>query len=312
MGAYSEEIVFVPSEDQRLLAGVIMRPTSSPRNRRRPLGVICLHGAGGHFYIPQHVILGRELAKRGYLVVSGNTRGHDVTSFDTPWPATTRPVDVRNFRPGGNGWERWDEGPYDVAGWISFLVTQGVEQIVLFGRSLGVARITFYLAQRQDPRVVGLILASGDDRVLSHDPTRVQVAEQMVAEGRGDGLLPPAEDQPVVFAMESAAHLVHWERVFGPFVAAGHTPWIGSIRVPVLATVGAAEADPTVRTALDDMRARAVGAPRFDIQVIAGADHLYTGRERELAACVGDWLDALLAQQAVRSRQWWGGRKRLP
>jgi dienelactone hydrolase len=305
MGAYSEEIVFAPSEDQRLLAGVIMRPISSRRSRRRPLGILCIHGAGGHFYIPQHVSLGRELAKRGYLVVSGNTRGHDVSSFDAPWPATAHPEDVLSFRPGGNGWERWDEGPYDVAGWITFLVSQGVEQIVLFGRSLGVARVTYYLAQRQDPRVVGLILASGDDRVLPQDPARLQVAEQMEAEGRGDTLLPLAEGQPVAFALESAAHLVHWERVFGPFAAEGHTPWMGSIRVPVLATVGSAEG-PDLRAALEDMRARAVATPRFDIEEIEGADHVYSGRERELAERVGDWLDVLPVQQAVRSSHWWG------
>jgi hypothetical protein len=36
-----------------------------------------------------------------------------------------------------------------------------------------------------------------------------------------------------------------------------------------------------------------VHAPRFDIEVIDGADHGYTGRARELAEVVANWLEVL-------------------
>jgi pimeloyl-ACP methyl ester carboxylesterase len=290
MGTHSEEIVFAPSEDQRWMAGVLMRPTTAPA---RTVGVVCIHGSTSFFYDPMHVYLGRELAQRGYVVVSGNTRGHDVASDDFPWPFTLRPGDVERVHIGGNSWARWDEEPHDVAGWINFLASQGIDTVALIGHSAGGWRALYYQALRQDLRVVGMVLASSADSFAPDDPARVELAEQLVAEGRGDELLPLLEGQPMILAMESAGYLAHWNRVLGPFVADGHAPWIADIHVPVLATLGTMELRPNLRALMEDMRERAVQAPRFDIAVIEGADHCYTGRERELAEVVARWLETL-------------------
>lgn len=287
-------------------AGVLIRPTGG---EPRPIGVVCIHGAPGFFYAPMYVSLGRALAQRGYRFVSGNTRGHDVAALDIPWSPTVsaRSEALTNVRLGGNGFARWDEEPHDVAGWVDFMVAQGAEQVVLFGHSFGVARITYYQAERQDSRVVGLVLASGHDRVTAVDPARLELAERLVAAGQGDALLPVVED---VFQIESAAYVVQWERHAGRFAAEGHTPWIASIRVPVLATLGTAEEWPDLHARLEDMRGRAVQAPRFDIHVIEGADHNYTGQKRELAKVVADWLDALPVTRGATPRRWWSRRKR--
>ena len=73
--------------------------------------------------------------------------------------------------------------------------------------------------------------------------------------------------------MQSAASYVHWGRYVSRFAAEGHTPWIASIRVPVLAILGALELEesPHMRANFENMRSRAVQSPRFDIQVIEGA-----------------------------------------
>jgi pimeloyl-ACP methyl ester carboxylesterase len=307
MGAYNEQIVFAPSEDQRWLAGVMMQPTEGSR---RPVGVVCIHGAAVGFYVPTYVHLGRELARRGYLFVSGNTRGHDVAAIDAPWPFRLGPQDLPNIRLGGSGWERYDEVPYDVAGWINFLTAQGVEQVVLVGHSFGVFRVSYYQAERQDPRVVGLVVASGGDRVYPPDPARVEQAQRLVAEGRGDALMPVAEGLPIFFAMKSAANVVHWDRVVGPFAADGHMPWIASIRTPMLATLGTAELVSDLRALVEEMQGRAVQTPRFDIQVIEGADHAYTGREREWADVVARWIEVQLAMRATTRGRWWSRRQK--
>ncbi|HEV2457723.1 MAG TPA: hypothetical protein VGS80_05105, partial [Ktedonobacterales bacterium] len=135
MSAYSEQVVFTPSEDQRFLAGVLMRPTGEAV---RSIGVVSLHGSTGAFYHPpMYVYLGRALADRGYHYVSGNTRSHDVASPEARWPWSCRDEDVATWRLGGDGWTRWDEESHDVAGWIDFLTAQGADQIVLFGHSGG-------------------------------------------------------------------------------------------------------------------------------------------------------------------------------
>jgi Alpha/beta hydrolase family len=310
MKAYSEDIVWTPSEDQRAQAGLLIRPTRGPA---RPVGVVCIHGATNMFYVPLLIQLGHALAERGCLFVSGNTRGHDVATQDLPWSFFmhgTGPEAYAGIHLGGGGWARWDEELYDVAGWINCVVAQGAEQIVLAGHSLGVLRILYYQALRQDPRVVGLILLSGTDSVTAVDPARLALAEQLVAEGQEDALLPLVEGIPMGFAMESAANLVHWERHVGLFASEGHPPWIASIRTRMLATGGTADGPlPNLRADLEDMRTRAVQAPRFDIHIAEGADHFYRDQEGELAKVVADWLDALVpAPRKAMSRRWWSRR----
>ncbi len=307
MSGYSEQIVYTPSEDQRWLAGLLIQPG---KDSRRRVGVVCIHGSVEPFYFPPYVLMGRELARRGYLFVSGHTRGHDLLSVDAPWPLSARPQDIPTLRLGGWGWERWTEDEHDVAGWINFLVGQGVELVVLLGHSSGVGRVTYYQARRQDPRVVGMVLASSSDRVQPQDPARVALAERLVAEGQGDTPLPLIEGRPIFFAIESAANVVHWERDVAPLVVDGHMPWIAQIRTPVLATLGTAELETNLRTAVEEMQRRAVQAPRFNIQEIEGADHAYTGRERELADVVARWLDTLPMTRTAAPRRWWGGRTR--
>jgi pimeloyl-ACP methyl ester carboxylesterase len=307
MATSSEQIVFTPSEDQRTQAGVLIRPTQGAVRR---IGIVCIHAAAAAFYTPLYVYLGRALAQHGYVFVSGNTRGHDVATIDTPWSMMVRflPEDFANVRLGGQGFAHWDEEPNDVGGWIDFLVAQGAEQVVLLGHSVGALRVTYYLAERQDSRVIGLVLASGSDSIPATDPARLQLAERLVAEGRGEALLP--EQEPG--AIGSAANLVHWEQYGGRFATEGHPPWISSVRVPVLATLGAGAVDliPDLRTHVEDMRGRAVQAPHFDIQVIEGADHNYTRQEQDLAEVLLRWLDSLPAAKTAARTHWWSRRHR--
>ena len=305
MATFHEEIVFAPSEDQRWMAGVLMRPNA---DARRSVGVVCIHGSTGFCCFPTYIYLGRALAEQGYLYVSGNTRAHDIASFDASWPLNAGPEAFAHVRVEEPGWARFEEVAHDVAGWIEYLVGQGVEQVVLFGHSTGVTWATYYQAQRKDARVVGLILASGDDEVVAQDPARVQLAEQLVAEGKGSALLPLIEGLPSIPAMESAESVVNWERLASPFAAEGHTPWMASIRTPILATLGTMDLSPNLRESLEGTRVRATQAPRFDIQVIEGADHFYTGQERALARVVLGWLDQAPAVQKVTRRRWWGRR----
>ncbi len=307
MSTYTEQIVFAPSEDQRWLAGVMMQPTAGSR---QPVGIVCIHGAAVGFYVPTYINWGRELARRGYLFVSGNTRGHDVAAVDVPWPFRLGSEDLPNIRLGGSSWERSDEVPNDVAGWIAFLAAQGVKQVVLVGHSFGVFRVSYYQALRQDPRVVGLVLASGADRVQPQDPARVEQAQRKVTEGHGDALMPVAAGRPLFFAMESATKVLHWERVVSPFAPQGHMPWIGDIHLPVLATLGTAELVPDLRGLVEEMRSRAVHTPQFDIQVIEGADHAYSGREREWADVVARWIEAQIALRATPHGHWWSRRQK--
>ena len=71
--SYSEELVWIESEDELELAGAVIRPVG---RAVRSVAAIWVHGATSRFYAPAQVQIGRELAKAGYVFVTGNNRGH--------------------------------------------------------------------------------------------------------------------------------------------------------------------------------------------------------------------------------------------
>jgi alpha-beta hydrolase superfamily lysophospholipase len=146
----SEELVYTTSEDGIALTGVTIRPSDGPI---RPVAIVWIHGNTGSFSDYPYVAVGRALARRGYHFVSGNSRGHDIGA--TLWRLTTdRPV------AGGSAWERLEESPRDLAAWVGLAMERDARAVALVGHSLGAVKVIRYQAERQDPRIAGVALAS--------------------------------------------------------------------------------------------------------------------------------------------------------
>jgi pimeloyl-ACP methyl ester carboxylesterase len=148
---------------------------------------------------------------RGYTFLSANTRGHDFGAALRGLTALT----------GGSAWESLQESPRDVAGWVDFLFAWGYRRVVLAGHGLGARKAAFYLTERLDPRVVGLVVAS--PIVLKHPggaPTEeerslLSSARGMVGSGRGRDLLPwPVEGCPFGGDARSSRILTSPSRTF--------------------------------------------------------------------------------------------------
>ena len=73
-----ERLVTARAEDGVRLEGLLMRPIN-PQGAETI--VVWIHGGGSNFYSPPAVAIGRSLASRGYAVLTGNTRGHDLGSM---------------------------------------------------------------------------------------------------------------------------------------------------------------------------------------------------------------------------------------
>ena len=161
--AYREELVSTETADGLLLDGAVIRPAGTDV---KPLAVVWIHGFTGKFYEPFILHIGRELAGYGYTLVTGHNRGHHCG-------ATMDRVDGEPMLAGG-WWERLDQSPHDVAAWIDVAANLGFRRVALLGHSLGAMKAPYYQAQRQDPRVAGMVVASpplgaerlspGDDR----------------------------------------------------------------------------------------------------------------------------------------------------
>lgn len=283
MDAVAEELLWIESEDALQLAGAVIRPTATPV---QPVAVVQVHGFTGHFFETTHMLVARALARRGYLSLSGANRG---SAFGE---VTSRRGSSALVACGG-AWELFTECPHDIAPWISYAAGLGCARVVLVGQSFGSAKVVYYQAQRQDPRVAGLVLASpAPTRPLPLVPAAVDAARQMVAAGRGRDLLPWGTFGDLALSAQTVAAAATPESfdVFGQEVAA---PALGQIRCPLLAFYGTLD-EVGGRAELELIR-RQARAARVDLQMLEGVDHAYTEREAEVGGVIADWLDALSA-----------------
>jgi alpha-beta hydrolase superfamily lysophospholipase len=197
---------------------------------------------------------------------------------------------------GGAFWERFEESPRDVAAWTNFAMNLGFEGVALVGHSFGAKKVVYYQACRQDPRVSGLVVASTLIAPPETDAELITLAEQLVADGRGEELLPWGTFQGFVTgALSAQTYLSRVPDVFGVSTADAE---ITQIRCPLLVCCGTNESDDTTRRLeiVQDhevIRQQAVASPRVDIALFEGANHGYVNHEREVAEAIAHWIETL-------------------
>lgn len=282
VASYTEELVYTESEDGLLLEGAVIRPAGGST---KSVPVVWIHGLTGKFYSRSTVRIGRELASRGYTFVVGNNRGHD---FGTIYRnKANEPLIL------GGGWENFDESPRDVAGWLNFTEGLGFRQVALLGHSLGSLKVAYYQGMRQDPRVLGLVGASPPARAGNVEPELLAQAERMVAEGRGQDLLPWGISQAGAGTTSAQTYLNRARTnvdVYGFFTP---DPVIAKVRCPLLACYGTDEAWVGGANELELIRKNARAAARVDTRLFADADHNYNGQHVQVATALAEWVDTL-------------------
>lgn len=286
-----EQVVFARSQDDVVSGGVWF---SAPPDSAKTLAIIWIHGWGVNFYQPSYIAIGRALAQHGYTTIVGNTRMHDLGNVAT-WRRGKR---IR----GGGIWGVASEEPRDIAAWIDLAETNGFDRIVLAGHSAGWGAVRSYVAQVQDPRVAGLVLASGSVQpdLRTSDPEQLREAQRLMAAGEGDALIRnPNRDFP---SYTSAASFIDFDAFltnpaardfFG--VRTANAP-IARVRVPLLAffgTRGDVGGQADLDTVVSAVRRHQGAEARVTTALIDGADHMYTGREQDVAQVIARWATGL-------------------
>jgi pimeloyl-ACP methyl ester carboxylesterase len=250
-----------------------------------------MHGWGVNFYSPTYVNIGRRLAERGFTTVTINTRMHDIGT-------------IEGFRfgkrvRGGGVWGVTSDEAKDVSAWMDFVERQGFSKVVLVGHSAGWATVRAYQADAQDPRVVGLVLASGQARGGSNatDPQLLTQATTLISDGRGEDLLRlPNRSFPSFVSAATYADLAKVPAEMLDFFGE-HTqnPGVTRIQCPILAFFGTRESDvgteadlAVLKSSVDRQRRH----PKVTTATIGGADHMYTGEESQVAALIATWIDS--------------------
>ena len=284
MAAYTEELVYTESEDGLPLEGAVITPAGGPT---RPLAVVWVHGLTGKFYGRTTIGIGRVLASRDYLFVTGNNRGHDFgTVYRTP---TGDPLIL------GGAWERFDEAPRDIAAWVTLAVERGGGGggVALLGHSLGALKVAYYQAERQDERVATLIAASPPTRAGRLRSDLVEQAERMVAEGCGQDLLPWGISPAGGGTVSAQTYLNRARTNVDVYGFDTPEPAIRQVACPLLAFYGTEEEWVGTAADLETIRRQARRSARVETHMIAGADHSYTGHEATVASMITDWLGDL-------------------
>jgi pimeloyl-ACP methyl ester carboxylesterase len=285
VAGWTEEIVWIKTDDGIEHDGVVIRPSGPPTGTV----VVWMHGFTGHFSEPHQIRIGRYLAERGHLFISGDNRGKHYGANLGEWEGP--------FRIGGAWWELVSESWIDIKSWLDYAAsTFAPRRLVLAGHSYGAVKVTWYQGERQDSRLAGLISASGPVRPPSQRPElggeALAIAKKLVAEGRGVELLPfGSTGRPGSLSAQTvvdrASSLVD---TYG--MASDDSP-LSKIRCPFLAILGTKEPAIGAPEDLDTLKRNARSSERADTALIEGANHLYHGREEVVAQAIYEWLGRL-------------------
>ncbi|MFN8521669.1 MAG: alpha/beta fold hydrolase [Chloroflexota bacterium] len=284
MPAWTEELVWNKTDDGITHDGVVIRPSGAANGTV----LVWMHGFTGHFSEPHQVRIGRYLAERGYVFVSGDNRGHhygaNLGEYEGP------------FHIGGAWWELVSDSWIDIKSWLDFAANGfSPQKLVLAGHSYGAVKVTTYQGQRQDPRLAGLISASGPVRPPSQRPEMgeaLKIAQAMVADGRGLDLLPfGSTGRPGSLSAQTVADRA--KTLVDTYGMAGGDSPLSKIKCPFLAILGTKEPQIGAPADLETIKRNARSAASADTALIEGANHLYQDREIVVAEAIYNWLNKL-------------------
>jgi fermentation-respiration switch protein FrsA (DUF1100 family) len=159
--------------------------------------------------------------------------------------------------------------------------------------------VTWYQGERQDPRLAGLISASGPSAPAWAPSQRPELgeplalAQRMVAEGRGLELLPfgstgrPGQTLSARTVADRGQSLVD---VYG--MEGGDSP-LAKVRCPFLAILGTNEPQVGLPADLEVLKRNARASARGETALIEGADHVYTTTAEDVARAIEAFLGRL-------------------
>jgi pimeloyl-ACP methyl ester carboxylesterase len=290
-GKFPEELVYVRAEDGIPNGGALF---NSPKDSAKSIAIIWIHGWGMNFYHPSYVMIGRALADQGYTCITANTRMHDI-GFNIG------ERDGKRIR-GGGYWGKASEEVRDIAAWIDFAEKRGFKKVILIGHSAGWAAVRLYQSEKQDPRVIGLVLSSGAVRLDTQVPDSAILLQaiKLVDEGHGDDLIRiPNRRYP---SFVSADTYLDFAKNYPPeqrdfFGIQTRNPGITRIHCPLLAFFGTEEPDIGTEADLKLMKSsihrQSNGPSSVTTTIIQNADHMYSGEEIQVAHVITQWADKL-------------------
>jgi pimeloyl-ACP methyl ester carboxylesterase len=263
------ELIRLTTADQKIHYGAFYAAQGA---NPYPLGVVMVHGMTGSFVGQIESAVPPMLAAEGFNVLVANNRGNGIIGAAT---------------------EDFGGCLADIQAALDWMGERGFKRIALLGHSKGGVKVAYYLAKTGDPRVEALGLLSPLPSVRQMPLWQsaqfggkkaerwLEKAQKRAQNGKGAHLYTHPEWPFLVSAGTIAEHY----NLKGGDVRKN----LKKIQVPVLAACGGLELDWCTLVA-DLLKKSPAG---YQVSVVDGADHVYTGKEKDLADLLSAWLRGL-------------------
>jgi pimeloyl-ACP methyl ester carboxylesterase len=249
--------------------------------------VCCVHGTGGNFYgSALFDALAERLLRLGVGVLRVNTRGHDGISTA---------LSAKGGRRQGAAYELADECRHDIAAWLDWLRERVGSRVGLIGHSMGAVKALYAVAH--EPQIGAACVVALSPPRLSYSAfcaspnglaflATFKEAERLMQAGQPAALMDV--NLPLPYVITAAGYV----EKYGPDERYNYLHFAGSVPCPVLVTLGDIELanNMAFAGAPEELTKLAERYPRLRKEVIAGADHFYSGVRPALIGRVETWL----------------------
>jgi pimeloyl-ACP methyl ester carboxylesterase len=253
-----------------------------------PTAAVLLPGVAANFYTSSTFDpLIPRLQELGLAALMVNTRGHD-----SVFGATVGTVRRRL----GAAYETVDDCRHDVLAWVDFLKSRGHDSLMLIGHSLGAVKAVYALARDHFPEFSAIVAVSCPR--LSHTAfmnapdssslfwESMHTAKDMVKAGQGEELF--TSKYPFPLLITAAGYIDK----YGPDERYNVLKFAGELRCPALFTYGSKEltSGGIAFAGMPEALSALPGGQRRTVEVIEGADHVYTGVTDRLVTEIERWI----------------------
>lgn len=280
-----QELVRINSIDNIEQPGILY----SPNNDTNKI-VIHVHGLNGNFYENRFIdILAKSYTDNNYAFLTFNNRGRDFI---------TELLKGNDFTIIGGSLERFKDCILDIDGIVNWTKNKGYNEIILEGHSYGCNKVLYYYNHKKSDNIKKIVLLAPCDipsegkKFLSKEEYEKTKSDstRLVREGKESVLI----DFPVMANGKIAAGTYYYDFLPGgenDFFryndgVNGKSEILNSIDIPTLIIFG--DVDECVLTQPIDIVKEYLTNNINDcnIQIIEGADHLYSGRYEALGKVI--------------------------
>jgi hypothetical protein len=284
------ELVRTTTPDGIRLDGALHAPAEVALSPPADLA-ICLPGVASNFYGSQLIeSLVAPLTQRGIAALRVNTRGHDSICAVTSHAG-------RRWQ--GAAFEIVDECRLDLLGWLEWARERDYQRVLLVGHSLGAIKALYGLAYEPLRAVIGVAALSpprlsyaafgrGSDNDKFFES--IATAEQHIQARRPEALFLATFPMPLF--MTASGYLDK----YGPHERYNFCRFLHRVSQPILFTYGSLELEPS-SAAFHGLPDAIHALPNIEapirIEVVPGADHIYSGHQAELGRRLIGWIESL-------------------